>query len=69
MRTAFIIAPSAGQDRLLDDAERNTIERIPFLGDLPILGNLFKTKGRAKSKAELLVFVTPRVLRVAPRSY
>ena len=50
-------------------SDRNSVSKVPFLGDLPILGNLFKTKGRAKSKAELLVFVTPRVLRVAPRSY
>ena len=45
------------------------MSKVPFLGDLPILGNLFRTKGRSKSKAELLIFVTPRVLRVAPRSY
>ena len=50
-------------------SDRNSVSKVPFLGDLPILGNLFKTKGRSKAKAELLIFVTPRVLRVAPRSY
>ena len=50
-------------------SDRNSISKVPFLGDLPILGNLFKTKGRSKTKAELLIFVTPRVLRVAPRPY
>src|SRR5690606_29186050 len=50
-------------------SDRNSLSKVPFLGDLPILGNLFKTKGRSKEKAELLIFVTPRVLRVAPRSY
>ena len=50
-------------------SDRNELSKVPFLGDLPILGNLFKTKGRSKEKAELLIFVTPRVLRVAPRSY
>ncbi|MBJ6981457.1 type IV pilus secretin PilQ [Luteimonas sp. MC1572] len=50
-------------------SDRNSISKVPFLGDLPILGNLFKTKSRSKSKAELLIFVTPRVLRVAPRPY
>lgn len=50
-------------------SDRNSVSKVPFLGDLPILGNLFKTKGRSKTKAELLIFVTPRVLRVAPRSY
>jgi type IV pilus assembly protein PilQ len=49
-------------------SDRNQVTKIPFLGDLPILGNLFRTKGRSKSKAELLVFLTPRVLRVAQRT-
>lgn len=49
-------------------SDRNQVSKIPFLGDLPILGNLFRTKGRSKSKAELLVFLTPRVLRVAQRT-
>ncbi|MEN1956875.1 type IV pilus secretin PilQ [Luteimonas changyuni] len=49
--------------------DRNSVSKVPFLGDLPILGNLFKTKSRSKAKAELLIFVTPRVLRVAPRGY
>ena len=43
------------------------ISKVPFLGDLPIIGNLFKKNSRTKSKAELLVFVTPKVLRVAQR--
>ncbi|NLA67716.1 MAG: type IV pilus secretin PilQ [Gammaproteobacteria bacterium] len=50
-------------------SDRDSLSKVPFLGDLPVLGNLFKTKGRTKEKAELLVFVTPRVLRVAQRSY
>ena len=50
-------------------SDRNELSKVPFLGDLPLLGNLFKSKGRAKEKAELLIFVTPRVLRVAPRTY
>ena len=50
-------------------SDRDQVSKVPFLADLPILGNLFKTKGRSKDKAELLIFVTPRVLRVAPRGY
>ena len=50
-------------------SDRDSVSKVPFLADLPILGNLFKTKSRAKEKAELLIFVTPRVLRVAQRSY
>ncbi len=46
---------------------RASLSKVPFLGDIPILGNLFKSRGRTKSKAELLIFVTPRVLKVAQR--
>lgn len=45
--------------------DRNSISKVPFLGDVPFLGNLFKKRSRNKDKAELLVFVTPKVLRVA----
>ncbi len=38
------------------------LTKVPLLGDLPVLGNLFKKKGRNDSKAELLIFVTPRIL-------
>ena len=37
------------------------------LGDLPALGNLFRRKGNSSTKAELLVFVTPRILQVEQR--
>ncbi|WP_115554491.1 type IV pilus secretin PilQ [Xanthomonas arboricola] len=45
--------------------DRESVSKVPFLGDIPFLGNLFKKRGRSKEKAELLVFVTPKVLRVA----
>ena len=48
---------------LLNDDERRTIEKIPFLGDLPVIGNLFKSKSRARSKTNLVVFIRPTVLR------
>ncbi|MFT3755025.1 MAG: type IV pilus secretin PilQ family protein [Pseudoxanthomonas sp.] len=47
--------------------DRTSLAKVPFLGDIPFLGNLFKKKGRQKDKAELLVFVTPKVLAVAKR--
>lgn len=47
--------------------DQNDLSKVPFLADIPILGNLFKKKNHTKSKAELLVFVTPKVLRVAQR--
>ena len=48
-------------------SDRSQASKVPFLADLPVLGNLFKKKGRGKSKAELLIFVTPTVMTVAPR--
>ncbi len=48
---------------LLNDDERRTIERIPFLSDLPVLGNLFKSKSKTRSKTNLMVFIRPTVLR------
>ena len=44
---------------------REDVSKVPFLGDIPFLGNLFKSKGRSNSKAELLILVTPRILQVA----
>ena len=48
-------------------SDRTDIAKVPFLGDIPFLGNLFRNKSRSKEKAELLVFVTPKVMRVAQR--
>ncbi|MDQ3289632.1 MAG: type IV pilus secretin PilQ family protein [Pseudomonadota bacterium] len=47
--------------------DRSDVQKVPFLGDIPFLGALFKKKGRAKEKAELLIFVTPKVLQVKQR--
>lgn len=43
-------------------SERDDITQVPFLGDIPVLGYLFKTKTRSSSKTELLVFITPKVV-------
>jgi type IV pilus assembly protein PilQ len=41
--------------------ERNDVTKIPFLGDIPLFGNLFKTSGKTNNKTELLIFITPKV--------
>jgi type IV pilus assembly protein PilQ len=46
---------------------RDDVSKVPWLGDVPFLGRLFKKTGRSVSKAELLIFVTPRVLQVSGR--
>ena len=48
-------------------SDATDVSKVPFLGDLPVIGNLFRNKGRSKTKAELLIFVTPKVMRVAQR--
>jgi type IV pilus assembly protein PilQ len=47
--------------------DRADVTKVPWLADLPVIGNLFKKRGRSKDKAELLIFVTPRVMSVAQR--
>ncbi|WP_211236929.1 type IV pilus secretin family protein [Chitinimonas koreensis] len=42
--------------------ESDTVTKVPLLGDVPVLGSLFKTKARANNKSELLIFITPRIL-------
>ena len=44
---------------------REDLSKVPFLGDVPGIGNLFRTRLRENEKAELLIFVTPRILQVA----
>lgn len=46
-------------------SDRHSVGKIPFLGDVPFLGNLFKSRSKKSDKAELLVFVTPKVIRMA----
>ena len=50
---------------LLSDEERRTIERIPLLSDIPLLGNLFKSKAKTRSKTNLMIFIRPTVIRTA----
>lgn len=48
---------------LLDDNERRTIQKIPLLGDIPGLGELFKSRGKSHVKTNLMVFIRPTILR------
>jgi type IV pilus assembly protein PilQ len=50
---------------LSSETESQSQERVPFLGDLPYVGFLFKTTSKNSSKAELLVFITPRIVSEA----
>lgn len=47
---------------LITDTLQDTISKVPLLGDIPILGWLFKKKTKTRVRAELLIFVTTRIL-------
>lgn len=50
---------------LIDDQTQENIEKVPFLGDLPFLGNLFKARSTSKVKRNLMVFIQPSIIRDA----
>ena len=47
---------------IFEQNDREDITKVPFLGDVPYLGNLFKTRNTTSSKTELLIFLTPKVV-------
>jgi type IV pilus assembly protein PilQ len=48
---------------IMETERRESVKKVPGLGDVPIVGNLFKSKGRINNRDELLIFVTPKILR------
>lgn len=53
---------------IFEQIERDDVSKVPVLGDLPGVGNLFKTRSRVANKSELLVFITPRVIGTGVRN-
>lgn len=47
---------------IFQQTERDNITKIPFFGDIPLFGNLFKNTGRTNDKTELLIFITPKIV-------
>jgi type IV pilus assembly protein PilQ len=47
---------------IFEQTLRNDTSKVPFLGDLPVVGNLFKNTSKKDDKSEMLIFLTPRVL-------
>ncbi|MDJ0750491.1 MAG: type IV pilus secretin PilQ [Woeseiaceae bacterium] len=54
---------------IYETERRETINKVPFLADIPVAGNLFKSRQRTDNKAELLIFVTPRILEEGSSIY
>ncbi|MDH3418757.1 MAG: type IV pilus secretin PilQ [Gammaproteobacteria bacterium] len=54
---------------IYETESRETINKVPFLGDVPGLGMLFRSRATTNNKAELLIFVTPKILREGASLY
>ena len=54
---------------IYETERRETISKVPFLGDIPGVGYLFRSTSNVSNKAELLIFVTPRILEEGSSIY
>ena len=54
---------------LIEDTLRESNQQVPVLGSIPIVGNLFRTRGTEKVKTNLLIFIRPQILRDADQSW
>jgi general secretion pathway protein D len=50
---------------LIQDTEEDTVSKVPLLGDIPLLGWLFKTKSKVRKKTNLMILLTPHIVRDA----
>ena len=48
---------------LISDEDRRTANKIPGLGDMPVIGRLFSTQGDDRRKTEIVMLITPRIVR------
>ncbi|WP_042421094.1 type II secretion system secretin GspD [Comamonas granuli] len=53
---------------LLEDSYAQAEDKVPFMGDIPLLGNLFRSENRARRKTNLMIFLRPVVVRDAAAS-
>jgi len=54
---------------IYETERRETLNKVPFLGDIPFIGAMFRSTQRIDNKAELLIFVTPRILEEGSNIY
>jgi type IV pilus assembly protein PilQ len=54
---------------ILETTKSYAANKIPWLGDIPVLGNLFKSTTNINNKTELLIFITPKILREGSNLY
>lgn len=53
---------------IYEEDNGNMLTKVPLLGDIPVIGNLFKTRGKKTDRRELLIFITPRIMGTAGNS-
>jgi type IV pilus assembly protein PilQ len=54
---------------ILETTHRDQQNKVPWLGDLPVVGNLFKLSQKTNNKDELLIFITPKIVREGVNVY
>jgi len=54
---------------ILETTKTTSTNKVPYLGDIPVLGHLFKTTTDINNKKELLIFITPKILREGSNLY
>ena len=58
-RPAFVEALGG----IFEQESRTDVTKVPFLGDLPLVGNLFRRSDRRENRTELLLFITPKIIK------
>lgn len=48
---------------LIENDERVSLQKVPFLGDIPVLGNLFRSQSTSRARTNLMVFLRPTIIR------
>ncbi len=54
---------------ILQTTQREDDTKVPYLGDIPVLGHLFKSAARKDDKDELMIFITPKIVREGVNVY
>ena len=47
---------------IYEEENSDSVRKVPLLGDIPVVGNLFKSRARNENRNELLIFITPRIM-------
>lgn len=50
---------------ILSREEQNTFNKVPFIGNVPVLGNMFKNANMSKNDRELVVVITPHIVKTS----